>query len=251
MFGLEIMDAGLLSAMAIALAAGTLSFLSPCVLPIVPPYLAYMGGITLDEVAREPGRRRGGKALLAALFFVLGLSTVFIFLGFTASIFGQFFLQNQILLGRSRGRSSSCSVCISWASSIPILNREARLDAGDRGGSALGAYILGPGLCVRLDALHRPAAGRDPVAGRDRGERRSAAPRCWGSMRSGLASRSCWRRRSSTGDGGDGAAEAAHADDRAGHGLLLVAVGGALITGAFSAFAFWLLETFPALALLG
>ncbi|MEO1579533.1 MAG: cytochrome c biogenesis protein CcdA, partial [Pseudomonadota bacterium] len=50
MFGFEIIDASLLPAMAIAVFAGVLSFLSPCVLPIVPPYLAYMGGISMTEM---------------------------------------------------------------------------------------------------------------------------------------------------------------------------------------------------------
>ena len=76
--------------MLIALTAGVISFLSPCVLPIVPPYLAYMGGITMSDIQDE-ARAARRKALLPALFFVLGLSTVFIFLGFTASILGQFF----------------------------------------------------------------------------------------------------------------------------------------------------------------
>ena len=47
MFGIDLFDASLLPAMLVAFAAGILSFLSPCVLPIVPPYLAYMGGITM------------------------------------------------------------------------------------------------------------------------------------------------------------------------------------------------------------
>ena len=94
MFGIEIIDAGMLPAMVVALVAGVVSFLSPCVLPIVPPYLAYMGGISLDE-AKGRGRNR---AVVAALFFVLGLSTVFLFLGFTASIFGQFFFDDQFFL---------------------------------------------------------------------------------------------------------------------------------------------------------
>ncbi|MGJ8617620.1 MAG: cytochrome c biogenesis protein CcdA, partial [Sulfitobacter sp.] len=46
MFGIELIDAGLLPAMLIALVAGVISFLSPCVLPIVPPYLAYMSGVS-------------------------------------------------------------------------------------------------------------------------------------------------------------------------------------------------------------
>ena len=70
MFGIEIIDAALLPAMLVALVAGVLSFLSPCVLPIVPPYLAYMGGISVGEM-KEGGERR--RVILPALFFVLGL----------------------------------------------------------------------------------------------------------------------------------------------------------------------------------
>ena len=86
MFGFEIIDAGLIPAMAIALFAGIISFLSPCVLPIVPPYLAYMSGVSVTEMTDEKTAQR--KAIVAALFFVLGLSTVFILLGFAASAFG-------------------------------------------------------------------------------------------------------------------------------------------------------------------
>ena len=93
MFGIEIIDASLLPAMFVALLAGLLSFLSPCVLPIVPPYIAYMSGISMHEL--QSGARASNKALLTALFFVLGLSTVFLFLGFAASTFGTFFLSNQ------------------------------------------------------------------------------------------------------------------------------------------------------------
>src|SRR5690606_26770406 len=86
MLGIDLWDATLLPALAVATLAGVLSFLSPCVLPIVPPYLAYMAGASLDEV----GERRGADARVArtALFFVLGLSTVFLFLGLAASAFG-------------------------------------------------------------------------------------------------------------------------------------------------------------------
>ena len=80
MFGIEIMDAGLVSAMLVALLGGVLSFLSPCVLPIVPPYLAYMGGISVTEMTGRSARKT--RVLVPALFFVFGLSTVFLLLGF-------------------------------------------------------------------------------------------------------------------------------------------------------------------------
>ena len=55
MFGIDLWDASLAPALLVAATAGVLSFLSPCVLPIVPPYLAFMAGASLDEAA---GRRR-------------------------------------------------------------------------------------------------------------------------------------------------------------------------------------------------
>src|SRR5690606_37990239 len=134
MFGIEIIDAALLPAMAVALLAGVLSFLSPCVLPIVPPYLAYMGGISMTEMKEDASGRR--RAVISALFFVMGLSTVFLILGFTASAFGMFFLQYQ-----ERFAQVSGIVVIVFGLHflgilrIPLLDREARLDAGDKGGS--------------------------------------------------------------------------------------------------------------------
>ncbi len=65
-----------------ALIAGLLSFVSPCVLPIVPPYLAYLAGISFQELGSESvsaAMRR--RIVLASLFFVLGFSTVFVALG--------------------------------------------------------------------------------------------------------------------------------------------------------------------------
>ena len=129
MFGIDIIDAGLLPAMFVALAAGMISFLSPCVLPIVPPYLAYMSGVSMSELTTEQEARR--KAIVAALFFVMGLSTVFLFLGFTASAFGAFFLQNQELFSKIAG-----GVVIVFGLHflnvfrIPFLDREARLERG-------------------------------------------------------------------------------------------------------------------------
>ncbi|MEM9972412.1 MAG: cytochrome c biogenesis protein CcdA, partial [Pseudomonadota bacterium] len=132
MLGIDIFDASLLPAMMIALAAGVLSFLSPCVLPIVPPYLAYMGGITVSEMEEaEAAKRR--RAVLSALFFVLGLSTVFMILGFTASAFGRFFLSNQDWFVAAAG----IVIMIFGAHFLGVfrigfMDREMRVDAGDR-----------------------------------------------------------------------------------------------------------------------
>ncbi|MFZ0557907.1 MAG: cytochrome c biogenesis protein CcdA [Methylovirgula sp.] len=72
-----------------AAAAGLLSFLSPCVLPLVPPYLTFIAGTTIEDVAYERVTRARRDVVLAAVLFVLGFSTVFVALGATASVFGE------------------------------------------------------------------------------------------------------------------------------------------------------------------
>jgi cytochrome c-type biogenesis protein len=72
-----------------ALAAGTLSFLSPCVLPLVPPYLVYLAGTSLERLAdAEPVAAVKRDTIVAALLFVAGFSTVFVALGAGASVIG-------------------------------------------------------------------------------------------------------------------------------------------------------------------
>src|ERR1700729_2889465 len=72
-----------------ALFAGVLSFLSPCVLPLVPPYLVYLAGTSLERLAgAEPERTVRIETVYAALLFVAGFSTVFIALGASASVIG-------------------------------------------------------------------------------------------------------------------------------------------------------------------
>jgi cytochrome c-type biogenesis protein len=72
-----------------ALIAGLVSFLSPCVLPLVPPYLIYLTGATIEHVAADEADRTSKRAvMIAALMFVLGFSTVFVALGASASLIG-------------------------------------------------------------------------------------------------------------------------------------------------------------------
>ena len=76
-----------------AIGAGALSFLSPCVLPLVPPYLCYMAGVSVDDFRTEVADKAGSGArtalLAASLAFVLGFSTVFVALGAGASTIGR------------------------------------------------------------------------------------------------------------------------------------------------------------------
>lgn len=249
MFGIEIIDASLLPAMFVALLAGIVSFLSPCVLPIVPPYLAFMSGVSMGEV--QEGRARG-KVSLAALFFVLGLSTVFVVLGFTASWLGMFFLQNQILLARIAGVVVIVfGLHFLGVFRIGFLDREARMEAGESGGSAFGAYILGlafafgwtPCIGPQLGAILSLAATESSVA---------RGTVLLGVYAAGLGIPFLLAAVFLTQAMGVMNRLKRHmAMIEKVMGLLLVAVGLALVTGAFSALSFWLLETFPALAVLG
>lgn len=251
MFSAElILDATLLPAMAIALTAGLLSFLSPCVLPIVPPYLAYMGGVSVGEMAEARAARR--RVLLAAAFFVLGLSTVFLLLGFAASALGRVFLSLQDWFLTVAG----ITVMIFGAHFLGIfrlrfLDREARMDAGDRGGSAMGAYVLGlafafgwtPCLGPILGAILGLAASEADLA---RGTTLLAVYAVGLGIPFLLVAAFFPRM------GGFMAFMKRHMDriERI-SGLLLWTVGLFMLTGQFSDFSFWLLETFPALAAIG
>lgn len=84
--------------MAVAFAAGLLSFLSPCVLPLIPSYIGYLTGMTVEEI-----ERRRGPALLHALWFVAGFSLVFVLLGAGASAVGSLLRDYQTWLGRVGG----------------------------------------------------------------------------------------------------------------------------------------------------
>ena len=141
MFGIDIIDAAFLPSAIVALFAGILSFLSPCVLPIVPPYLAYISGISVTDMSNK---KSSNSVFLPALFFVFGLSTVFLLLGFTASTLGAVFLSYQ------EGLSFFAALLVMTFGAhfigifrIGFLDREARFRTSTQGGSAFGAYILG------------------------------------------------------------------------------------------------------------
>ena len=71
--------------------AGLVSFLSPCVLPLVPPYLGYLGGATISQASTADGidPRVWRRVVIGSVFFVLGFTTVFVGLGAGACAFGQ------------------------------------------------------------------------------------------------------------------------------------------------------------------
>jgi len=249
MFGIEIIDAGLLPALFVALAAGVISFLSPCVLPIVPPYLAYMSGVTVSELNRDTGPR---SAFMPSVFFVMGLSTVFLLLGFAASALGK------VLLSYSDVFSTVSGIVVMIFGAhfvgvyrIGILDREARLDVGDQGGSSVGAYVLGvafafgwtPCIGPQLGAILSIAASEASIA---------KGLVLLGTYAIGLGIPFILVALYLPKLGGVMGWMKAHMSqiERI-MGLLLWTVGLLMLTGGFSDFSYWLLEVFPALAKLG
>jgi cytochrome c-type biogenesis protein len=158
-----------------ALFAGLLSFLSPCVLPLVPPYLCFLGGTTFDQLTGEDETPSHvyKTVVLSSVAFVLGFTTVFVILGATATVAGQLVAENLPLLAKIAG------VVIIIAGlhflgviHIPILHREARYHADTRPAGLIGAYLIGlafafgwtPCIGPVLGAILAVAAGEDSVS---------------------------------------------------------------------------------------
>lgn len=129
-----------------ALVAGMLSFLSPCVLPLVPPYLCFIGGVSLEQISEDeelaPGVMRA--VVLSAVVFVLGFSTVFIALGATASTIGDFIVDYMDILSKiAGGVIIVLGLHFIGIIRIPILYREARFHAEKKPAGLIGPYIIG------------------------------------------------------------------------------------------------------------
>ena len=129
-----------------ALLAGIISFLSPCVLPLVPSYLCFITGATLDELSDEDGASvsQQRRALLAALMFVLGFSTVFVTLGASASVAGQLLREHLGVLSQIAGVFIILmGLHFLGVFKLALLNREARYHQQSRPVGLLGAYGIG------------------------------------------------------------------------------------------------------------
>ena len=129
-----------------ALLAGAISFLSPCVLPLVPPYLCYMAGTTVGELAGNGGTRPDSalrrKAVLHSVLFVLGFSVVFVSLGASATALGKFLLQWSDVLAKVAGIIIIVmGVHFLGLFKIGILQREARFQSS--GSGPIGSFVMG------------------------------------------------------------------------------------------------------------
>ena len=235
-----------------ALIAGLVSFLSPCVLPLVPPYLIFLAGTSLERFAdREPERQVRRETVLAALLFVAGFSTVFVALGASASVIGS------LIRAYSEPLSIVAGVIIIvmglhflGLTPIALLHHQKRLDVSKPVG-LWGAYVIGlafafgwtPCIGPILAAILAVAASEQTVA-------RGALLLAVYSLGLGipfivaafaiepfaafLARFKKYLRR----------VEQAM-------GALLVLTGIAFLTGSISQLSIWLLEAFPGLGKIG
>lgn len=237
-----------------ALGAGLLSFLSPCVLPLVPPYLCFLGGVSLDQVSGEgetdPKVMR--RVMLAALCFVLGFSTVFISLGATATLIGQMIGDYLDVLAQAAGVVIIVlGLHFMGLFKISLLNREARFHSDTRPAGLIGSYVVGLAFAFGWTPCVGPIlAAILMVAGSE------------GSIASGTGLLAVY----SAGLGIPFLLAAAamkpfmafmgrfkshmRAVERT-IGGLLVGTGILFLTGSMADIAFWILETFPALGRIG
>lgn len=245
------MDVGYLS----ALLAGAISFLSPCVLPLVPPYLCYMAGVSVDDF-RDQDRMTSPAARLAlmsaGLAFVLGFSTVFVALGAGASTIGAMLRAYQNELAFVAGLLIiAMGLNFLGIVRIPILSREARFSAGARPAGVLSAYLMGlafafgwtPCIGPVLGPILTLAGGRETV-----GEGALllfvysiglGIPFLLAALFSGSFMRFLSRFRVHLGR-----------VEKVIGGLLVIA-GVLFMTGGIQWASFWLLEAFPGLGMLG
>lgn len=126
--------------------AGLLSFLSPCVLPLVPAYIGFVGGTTIDVLSEEGEEARAvyRRVMISAFFFVLGFTTVFVALGAGASLIGQWLLQYKAELALVAG-AVLILFGLHFLGLLPIgfLYRELRFHRASRPVGMAGAYLIG------------------------------------------------------------------------------------------------------------
>jgi cytochrome c-type biogenesis protein len=129
----------------VAFVAGSLSFLSPCVLPLLPSYLSFIAGVSFEELQGSVANPRTRRAILVnSLCFVLGFSLVFIGMGAGATLLGQALFQHQALIRKiGGGLVVIMGLYVAGWLRIPFLMREWRADLAARPAGPLGAVLTG------------------------------------------------------------------------------------------------------------
>lgn len=244
----EIASIGLLT----AFAAGLVSFLSPCVLPLVPGYVSYIAGSSAEAPMQDGTVTRRLPAVGLGLCFVLGFSTVFILLGASATALGQLLLvYREELNVAGGGLVVFFGLFMIGLARLPWLQREFRVHAAIAGGQPASAYVLGLAFAFGWT----PCIG--PVLGAVLTVSAASATVTGGVSLLGIYS---------LGLGVPFVLAALFTDSLVAHlksigrlgrilqilaGGILILMGIAMITGRLSALSYWLLDMFPMLSNIG
>jgi cytochrome c-type biogenesis protein len=233
-------------------AAGLISFLSPCVLPLVPGYVSYVAGGSLEELRDDGLSRRRLAALMLSAFFVLGFTSVFVALGASASAVGTFLLQHKTIFEYAAGGVIIVfGLYLAGLVRIPFFEREARFAGRLAGGRPASAFLLGAAFAFGWTPCIGPVLGgiltmTATSADVGRGVALLAiyslglgVPFLIAAAFTGAFLRHMKRIRKVS------------RPLQIAAGVIMVAMGVALITGYLSSVAFWLLEAFPGLAAIG
>lgn len=239
---LELSGIGLIA----AFLAGAVSFLSPCVLPLVPGYVSYVAGHTAGAAERRH------KAITMGVFFVVGFSTIFMALGASATALGQVLLSYRYELNIVGGAIVILfGLFMIGMAKIMVMQREFRFHLSFPGGRPLSAFVLGLAFGFGWTPCIGPILGAILTA--------SAAS---ATVEEGVALLAIY----SAGLGIPFLLATAFTDrltrrlriiGRIGRrlnqaaGLIMVAMGIAMITGQLSVFSYWLLDAFPLLGKIG
>ncbi len=145
----------------IAFSAGLLSFISPCVLPLVPSYLAYITGLSLEELTHEEQNQQIRRTTLKhSTLFILGFTAVFILFGASATVVGQFLLTYQEIVRKVGGTLVVLfGLYILGILNLPFLMVEKRIHFRERPGGDIGTFLIG----VAFAAGWTPCVG--PILG--------------------------------------------------------------------------------------
>ena len=231
--------------------AGVLSFLSPCVLPLVPPYLTYMGGASFEQL-RGNDRALQLRIIFTSLFFVLGFSVVFVTLGATATAFGQSFRQALPILTPIAGLLIiGMGLHFLGIFRIALLDRQVRHHGPGVASGPLGGFLLGLAFAIGWTPCIGPVlAAILSVAANENSALQGATLLGVYSLGLGvpfvLAGMAI------------GPFMTFFAGFRKNLGIVEKLVGGLLVitgvlflTGNFTRLSYWFLETFPALGQIG
>jgi cytochrome c-type biogenesis protein len=235
---------------ATALAAGLVSFLSPCVLPLVPGYVSYVAGSSLEELSETSVVR--WKALGLAGCFVLGFSAVFIAFGASATALGDLLLTWRYELGIIAGFIVILfGLHLLGLTPFSLMQREARFHLDVPGGRAAGAFVMGLAFAFGWTPCIGPVLGAILTLGASTGDVAQgtmllafyAAGLGVPFLLAALFTGTLLTQLRRLGRAGRHLQRAT--------GGVLVAMGLLMLTGRLEMFAYWLLETFPVLGRIG